>query len=220
MTHCLLAVALAVVLSASPAESAGLTGKYIEARTCDIWTGPCYANAEMHLAGKHAVIGWKIDRGRLDNVSLDGLSVVAVVAARDTLGCRQTGKARAIVIVDDRATTAQRDALVKLARKQGGELVAQVVHVEAAPIELDLCPCKEDGCAVLTAGKARIETRCLNVGHDKVCGNESAFYPPLTGDVTVKPAMAVEHTYAGKGAGARWSEANRRGAYLGSFAIR
>ncbi len=145
---------------------------------------------------------------------------VSVVAARDTLGCRQTGKARAIVIVDDRATPAQREALVKLARKQGGELVAQVVHVEAAPIELDLCPCKEDGCAILTAGKARIETRCLNAGHDKVCGNESAFYPPLTGDVTLKPAMAVEHTYAGKGAGARWSEANRRGAYLGSFAIR
>jgi len=200
-------------------SAAGLTGKYIEARTCDIWTGPCFANAEMNLTGQHAVIGWAVDKGAFDNVNLDGLGVVAIVAAKDTLGLKQTGKAKSVLIVDSRANAEQRQALINLARKQGGELTANVVHVESAKVDLSICPCSENGCATLTAGGAKIETRCLG-DHDKVCGNEHAFYPPLTRGVEVKPAMAVESAYQGKAIGAKWSENNRRGAYLGSFAAR
>src|SRR3954452_20511127 len=137
----------ALVLVAPPASAAGLTGQYVEARTCDVWTGPCFANAEMNLTGKHAVLGWKVDKGSLDGQKLDGLSVVAVVAASDTLGLEQTGPSKAILIVDENATAAQRDALVKLAKEQGGDLVKNVVKVEKAPIMLDACTCKGEGCA-------------------------------------------------------------------------
>jgi len=213
-------VALALVLCAGPVSAGELTGKYIEARTCDIWTGPCYANADLHLTGKNAVIGWKVDKGALDKVKLDGLSVVAVIAAQDTLGAKQPGKAKAVLIVDRRATSAQKAALVKLAKKQGGDLVGTVVAVQSAKVDLEICQCKEGGCAKLNAGTAKIETRCINPKHDKVCGNESAYYPPLTKGVKVQPALAVEHSYTGKGAGATWSDAGRRGAYLGTFTVR
>ncbi|MFO0879147.1 MAG: DUF1326 domain-containing protein [Gemmataceae bacterium] len=216
----LLATTLALIVGVSPAFAAGLSGAYIEARTCDIWTGPCYANAEMNLAGKNAVLGWKIETGSQGDVNLEGLSVVAVVGASDTLGQKQTGKARAVLIVDERATERQKAALVRFAQKQGGELTANVVKIETSRIELDLCPCKENGCAKLDAGLAKIETRCLNARHDKVCGNESAFYPALTRDVKVTPALAVEHSFTGSGAGARWSDAGRRGAYVGTFTVR
>src|SRR5438874_12669828 len=76
----------AALIVALPLQAAGVTGHYIEARTCDVWTGPCFANAEMNLGGKHAVLAWKIDKGTLDNATLDGLGIVAVVAASDTLG--------------------------------------------------------------------------------------------------------------------------------------
>ena len=56
-----------------------IKGDYLEVRSCDIYTGPCFANAEMHLAGKHAVMGWQVDRGSFNRVKLDGLGVVAVV---------------------------------------------------------------------------------------------------------------------------------------------
>ena len=90
---------LGLALVAAPASAAGISGSYIEARTCDVWTGPCFANAEVNLDGKHAVLGWKVEKGELDNVKLDGLGVVAVVAASDTLGLAQTGKSRAVLIV-------------------------------------------------------------------------------------------------------------------------
>src|SRR5438874_13205001 len=104
MTRFLLATAVAIVILAAPAGAAELTGKYVEARTCDVYTAPCFANAEMNLAGKHAVMGWRVDQGAVDGVKLDGLSVVAVVAASDTLGLKQTGPAKALIIVDDKAT--------------------------------------------------------------------------------------------------------------------
>src|SRR3989440_6811841 len=112
----LLVAVLALVLVAAPVHAAGITGQYVEARTCDVWTGPCFANAEMNLAGKHAVMGWRIDKGSLDNVSLDGLSIVAVLATSDTLGTAQTGRGQAVLLVDKRASSAQREALISLAK--------------------------------------------------------------------------------------------------------
>jgi hypothetical protein len=219
MFRCFSLAFVALVLVALPLQAAGITGKYLEARTCDIWTGPCFANSEMSLSGKHAVMAWKIDKGSLDNVCLDGLSVVAVVAASDTLGLEQTGPSKAVLIVDEKATEAQRKALVRLAQKQGGKLVDKILCVEKAKVDLDVTACKEGGCASLKAGKAHIETRCLD-HHDKVCGNESAYYPPLSKEVKVTPAVAVEHGYSGKDFNETWKESDRRGAYVGSFEIR
>ena len=215
-----LAVAALLVAVAAPARAANITGHYIEARTCDVWTGPCFANAEVNLGGKNAVLGWKIDQGSLDNVKLDGLGVVAVVSASDTLGVEQTGKAKAVLIVDRKATSAQRAALVRLAQSQGGALLRNVVSVQAADIALEACPCKSDACAVLNAGVARIETRCLDEHHDKICGNESPFYPPLAKNVKVKAALAVENAFRGRGINETWKENGRRSAYVGSFQIR
>jgi len=214
------AVALAVALFAGSASAAELSGKYVEARTCDVWTGPCYANAEMSLSGKNAIIGWMIDKGSFDGVKLDGLGVVAIIAARDTLGMKQSGKAKAVLIVDSRANAKQKAALVKMVKKLAGDLVGEVLAVQTEKIELEVCDCQEGGCAKLVAGKAKITTRCLNAKHDKVCGNESAYYEPLTRGVKATAAMATEHSFQGKGIGSTWSDSNRRGAYLGTFEVR
>jgi hypothetical protein len=211
--------AVALIVVALPAGAAGLTGQYVECRTCDVWTGPCFANAEM-IAGKNAVLGWKVQKGTFDGAKLDGLAVVAVVDASDTLGLEQTGPAKAILIVDEKANTAQHDALVKLAKQQGGELVKNVIKVESAPITFDACTCKENGCAKLSAGGAQVETRCLDHKHDKKCGNEYAYYPPLVKNVSALAAVAVEHGYSGKGLKHTWKESERRGAYVGTFEIK
>jgi hypothetical protein len=220
MNRCLAIAALALLALAAPLSAAGITGQYIEARTCDVWTGACFANAEMNLSGKNAVLGWKVEKGSLDRVALDGLGVVAVVQASDTLGLKQTGPAKAFLIVDSRATEAQRAALVRLAKQQAGELLRNVVAVEAAPIELTLCPCKNNSCARLHAGTAHIETRCFDAHHDKACGHEADFYPPLAKNVQARAAMATEHAFTGKAFNATWKETDRRGAYVGSFEIR
>src|SRR5437660_7535585 len=138
MKRTMLAV-LTLLTALVPAQAAGITGQYVEARTCDVWTGPCFANADFNLGGKHAVLAWKIAKGSAGDVNLDGLSVVAVVSAKNTLGLEQTGPAKSVLIIDARATSAQKKALIQFARRQAGSLLENVVGVESAGIKLTMC---------------------------------------------------------------------------------
>ena len=199
---------------------ATVRGHYVEARTCDVFAGSCFANADTGLIGKNAVLAWKVESGKVAGTKLDGLGIVAVIAAPDTLGLKQSGPARAILLVDDRATTAQREALVKFVKAQAGGLVGDVVAVRSAPIDLDICACDGEGCATLKAGTVQVKTRCIDAAHDKACGNETTLYPPLVKGVSAKAALAVEHSFTGKGLNETWHDAGRRGAFVGSFAAR
>ena len=212
-----------LLLSAALLAPAGseVRGQYVEARTCDVYTGSCFANADTGLTGKTAVMAWKVDTGTaVGGVKLDGLGVAAVVAAKETLGLKQSAPAKAILIVDERATPVQRAALVLLVKNQVGDLIGEVVAVRSAKFDLTICPCENDGCATVQAGDVRVSTRCFEADHDKACGNETTLYPPLARGVTAKPAMAVEHCFGGKGLGQTWSDANRRGAFVGCFSTR
>jgi len=53
--------AAATVSFAAGLPARGLSGNYMEARTADVYTGPCFANGEVEINGKEAVFGWKID---------------------------------------------------------------------------------------------------------------------------------------------------------------
>src|SRR4051812_43536032 len=111
MTRLFLLPALEAVLALgaltqprSPAASDLVRGQYVEARTCDVFTGACFANADTGLTGKNAVLGWKIESGAVGSTRLDGLGVVAVVASRETLGLMQSLPGKAVVIVDESAS--------------------------------------------------------------------------------------------------------------------
>src|SRR5437588_11971505 len=99
---------LAVVLAVVPARAA-IHGNYVEVRSADVYTGPCFANAEVGLEGKQAILAWRVSQGSWKGVSLDGLSVVAVVQANATLGdpYHDPYPARSVLIVDEHATSEQ-----------------------------------------------------------------------------------------------------------------
>ncbi len=206
-----------LVFVAAPAYAAEIRGQYVEARTCDVFTGACFANADTGLTGRNAVLAWKVESGTVGATRIDGLGVVAVLATRDTLGQKQSAPGKAVLIVDEKATPEQRKALIAFVKDQAGDLVKDVVAVRAAPVELTICNCEGNGCATLQAGAARVTTRCLDTHADKACGNECDFYPPLARGVSAKAAMATEHSFTGQGLNETWNESDRRGAYVGSF---
>src|SRR5262245_44800708 len=97
----LLLLPAVLLVAAAPAFAAGeIRGQYVEARTCDVFTGACFANADTGLTGKNAVLAWKVESGAIGPTRIDGLGVVAVVAARDTLGLKQSAPGKAILILD------------------------------------------------------------------------------------------------------------------------
>jgi hypothetical protein len=156
-------------------------------------------------------------------VPLAGLKVVAVVKAENTLGdiSQQPRAGHALLVVDAKADARQREALVRFARHAAGPLVAEVVKVERAPIEVLMNPstCRENGCSLVRAeGLVEVETRCLG-GKDHVCGNEERYYPPLTRIELARPAYTETGSFQGHGLGVTFDEADRRSAYLGTFAL-
>jgi len=212
--------AAAFVSSAAGIPAHGLTGNYIEARTADVYTGPCFANGEIEMNGREAVFAWKIAGGNWGGVNLAGLAVVGVVHAEHTLGnpYEPVNPAVAVLIVDSRADAAQRLALVSFAKAQAGDLLSNVVRVDYQPVELTIENGNiHGGAATLTAGTlATIRTRAL-AAIDHICGNEDVFYPPLNRMEHSMPAYTIEDSYQGNGLGETWTSMYRRSGFLGTF---
>lgn len=215
------AVALTMLVLASTGQAQQISGDYIETRSADVYTGPCVANGEVGLVGDLAILGWRVKKGSWSGVNLDGLSVVGVVKAGATLGDTYSNPypAKAVMIVDERASQEQRTALLSFARSMAGDLFKDVVRVEVAPIKLNVSHASGHyGNVVLKAGDiAGIETRMIG-DKDHLCGNEVAFYPPLTETTHSMPAVAELDQYNGPGLGVSWTSHGRRSAFVGSFA--
>lgn len=215
-----LCLAGSTMMAASLQNRTQLKGEYMEARTADVYTGPCYANSEVDLVGNLAVFGWRINQGTWQGVPLDGLAVVGVVKASSTLG-NVNGNAypvKSVIIVDERATPEQRLALKSFAQRMGGDLLQDVARIDYQPIEFtfegnDL----HSRVGKLSAGTlAQIRTRALNPG-DNHCSNEVTWYSPLTKLDHSMPAYALANSFSGKGLNTTWSNPDKRSAFVGSF---
>src|SRR3979411_3053842 len=108
----MLLVCLLACLSVSMAAQE-IRGEYLETRSADVYTGQCFANGEVNLVGKEAIIAWHVQSGSWDGVPLGGLSIAAAVRAKGTLGdpYENPYPAKSVLLVDDQATPQQRAAL-------------------------------------------------------------------------------------------------------------
>ncbi len=211
---------LFVLCAASAAQAGQITGEYIESRSCDVYTGPCFANGQIGQAGREAMMAWKVDKGNWNNVDLSGLSVVLVLNANDTLGFNKSCAVnpfpvKSVILVDESASVEQREALIAFVKSSAPKLTEKVVKIETAPITLVNDHLAGKG--KLVAGElARIETRAMT-NKDCVCTNEAVFYPPLTKISNSQPTYALKNSFAGEGLNNTWELNGARSAFLGTF---
>jgi len=223
----------ALALGPAFANAAGIRGEYVEARTADVFTGPCFSNAEVFITGKNAVMAWKVTEGCWKGVKLDNLCVAAAVVGSTTFSEDQPEKAQCVLIVDSKATNQQRDALVDLAKSLGGARLSHVANVTMARMVLKVedhtaseadtahtshsMP-KAPRATFWAAGLAQIVTRPLDE-RDHACGNEVVAYPPLSAGVEAKPAYTLGHSFKGEGLNAQWADPNCRSSFVGHFSL-
>ncbi len=217
----ILSIVFAVSAMAVAAQAQQIHGEYIESRNADVYTGHCYAMSEVNLVGDQAILAWRVSKGEWNGVNLEGLSVVAVAKASGTLGNPYDNPlpARAVLIVDERATPAQREALKAFAREMAGDLLDDVVRTEAAPISMEVgYDGEHPSSGRVEAGTlAQIITRSLT-SKDHICGNEQTYYPPLASTNHSMPAVAVIDQFKGKGLNVEWTNREKRSAFVGHFA--
>jgi hypothetical protein len=213
-------VAAAVVALASAPIAAGskasIVGDYVEARTAEVFVGACQLGNEGEGAGRQAVMAWRVTEGSYQGISLNGLSIVAAVAANTNLGWWELGGRRpsvvkAAVMIDERANPAQRLALLALVRTLSDGLVSNVVDVKSVPIAFRRTAERVD----VAAGEAALSVS-TELEHDPSCGAEQWFTPLARSEV----ALGVTRTqgYWGSALGAKWNQVDRRSSFFGTFA--
>jgi len=220
-------------LGTSVASAEGIRGDYIEARTADVFTGPCFSNAEAFIYGNHAVLAWKVTEGSWKGVDLRGLCVAAAVNGSTTFSHDRPEAATAILVVDSGADSREREALIDLAKSLGGARLSHIASVTTARMSLKIENHLDSAGEVAhaahgmpqtprasfwAAGIAQIVTRSLDE-RDHACGNEIVAYPPLSRAVSTQPAFTLGHAFKGQGLETRWDDPNCRSSFVGHFAL-
>jgi hypothetical protein len=209
------AALIGLVVSPLMAGNGSVHGKYVEARTAEVFTGGCIMGSEAETVGKQAVLAWRVDRGIFNGISLDGLSVVAAVAGDKNLGIQEIGggiaNVRSAVFVDERANAAQRIALVAMATELSKGIVGNIVNVTATPIQY----ADQEHTVHVAAGQVALDVN-KHMPHDPTCGAMQWFHP-LASVTDATMGVADQHSFSGSGLGTKWSDPNKRSAFFGSF---
>jgi hypothetical protein len=207
-------------VAAAPLGARGdsIKGSYVEARTAEVFTGGCIMNGEAATTGKEALLAWKVDRGSFNGVALNGLAVVAAVAADANLGIYEIGgdtaHARAAIFVDERATAAQRSALVSMAKQLSNGLVGNIIELTPSPIQF-----VDEGAAIRVSAKSLRLTVAKEMTHDPTCGGKQWFHPLSSVDGAAAMGTTTENAFSGTTLGTKWSDPNKRSSFFGAFSF-
>ena len=204
-----------VVAALTAAPGPAIKGAYVEARTAEVFTGGCIMNGEAGTTGREALLAWKVDRGSFNGVALNGLSVIAAVSADANLGIREIGgetaHTKSALFVDERATAAQRSALVSMAKELSKGIVDTVVELTPTTIQF-----VDEGPAIRVAAKSLRLTVEKELKHDATCGGKQWFHPLSSVDEATLGTTA-ENAFSGASLGTRWSDPNKKSAFFGTF---
>jgi hypothetical protein len=217
---CSIAVAVGLLTTSALAASdpKGVAGDYVEVRTAQVYAGGCIMGSEGEAAGREAILAWRVSRGAVDGVTLDGLSIVAAATADNNLGTHDLGGApanvlKSVVLVDERANTAQRQALVAMARSLAPSIVRSVVETRAVPIAFE----RKGESVRVHAAEASLDV-VTNVPHSPNCG-ALKWFEPLARTENAEVGVTLSQEWSGTALGPRWKQVSddKRSSFVGTF---
>lgn len=163
---------------------------------------PCQFNALPTHGDCKAVAGFHIDEGYYGKTRLDGLSFVLLVRWP---GAIHEGNGEAVVVVDERASAAQRQAILQIASGQDTEPGATVFQVFSATLDKVHDPifAPINFNVDVEARRARVVVPGITEGHGEPILN------PVTGRehrvrINLPDGFEYETSESGRG----WTEAN------------
>jgi len=157
----LCAVLLVAGWTAWAANPAAVSGDYIEVRSNHVYTCGCLYSGEQVTSGREAILAWAIREGEYQGASLAGAKAVAVLSGPASLSLQGTPR-RSVMFVDG-VTPDGRRALVELLKEYYGNVLGELLSVEAAPISFER---EGDRLTVSVQGLSRIVVRPARLPED------------------------------------------------------
>ncbi len=213
------ALAVAVLGSATLfANDPGVAGDYVEVRTAQVYAGGCIMGSEGEAAGREAILAWRVASGAVGGVNLDGLSIVAAATADNNFGTYALGGApanvlKSVVLVDEKANAAQRQALIDMARNLAPTVVQSVVETRAVPIAFE----RSGNNVTVRAGEASLDV-VTGVPHSPNCG-ALKWFEPLARTEDAEIGLTRSQEWTGTALGPRWKQVSddKRSSFVGKF---
>ena len=193
-----------------------VTGDYVEVRTAEVFTGGCILGSEWESLGREAILAWRVSKGSVNGTVLDGLAAVAVVGAdrnlgSETLGAPAPTTIRTVLMIDQRATATQREALVAMVRGLAPSLTANVVELRSVPISFS----RDTTDVRLSAAEATLDVT-TTFEHSPTCG-ATRWFDPLATTTKAELGLARTHSWSGDAPGAKWAQTDRKSSFVGTF---
>lgn len=195
-------------------ETPSVQGEYIEARSASVYVGPCHFGAEYVEGGKEATLIWNIHSGSWNNVSLNGLTVVAVVSAKNNLAI-DTKTRKSVLYIDTKATPEQRAALTDMLTTKRADVLGKVVATQTVPITFTKEGTKYD----VTVGK--VLTLSANRYPCAHCTQpHQIWYDPLTKIQNAIVGKSEVYRYKDTHLSVNWQQGEAaNNVFVGSFSI-
>ena len=211
----LTALALTLVAGfAFATETPTLQGEYIEARSASVYVGACHFGAEFMEGGKEATLVWNIQQGSWNNVSLDGLTVVAVVTAKSNLAI-DTETRKSVLYLDSGTTSAQRTAISSLLTTKHADVLGEVVSTQIAAIEFTKEGTKYDVMVDEVLALSANRYPCANCTQP-----HQIWYEPLTAIQNVIVGKSEVYRYKGAHLPVTWQQSGTaNNVFVGSFSM-
>lgn len=118
-----------------------LEGRLLEVCNCKVLC-PCWIGEDPDFGTCDTIVSWRVDKGAVDGIDVSGLTIAAVAHVPGNI---LQGNWTAAIFVDEKASVAQEQALLKVYTGQAGgpvaelaKLIGTVVSVERAPIRFDV----------------------------------------------------------------------------------
>ena len=129
-------------MQTNPPTKWSLEADYLQACNCD-YGCPCEFEAPPSRGFCQGVGAWKINRGRYGDVALDGLGLAFAIYTPEAM---HKGNGTGTFFIDEKATAAQRDALLQIASGKAGGMpfeifalvVTKVLPPQYVPFQFDL----------------------------------------------------------------------------------
>ncbi len=179
------------------AEKWSVSGAYCEVCNCEA-ACPCVMLSPPTTGDCTVLIGWHIEKGNFEQVSLDSLNVALAAYAP---GRMTEVKWKVALYLDDRADPAQRDALAKIFSGQAGgppgaltALIGEVLGVKSAGIEFR-ADGKRRGLRIAGVAEADIEALAGQGGKEVTISNHPLTPVPGFPAVVARSKRASYHDH-------------------------
>ncbi|HWP31221.1 MAG TPA: DUF1326 domain-containing protein [Fimbriimonadales bacterium] len=196
------------------ASTLGISGTYIEMRTCSIFAGPCHYSGEMMTDGRSAVAIFQVESGSYQGISLSGVKAALLVNSEENLVFQKPTKS--ILFLDGASSPSKKQALIQLLQKQLGNYTNNLQDVRDA--EIVLTTDNNEISVRVKDSRKPVYDALITFRECTSCTMPGVlWYRPLSPGVESEIATVEKQTLHENVLEERWVRMDERAAFVGSF---